>query len=178
MKGITRKTKLLLGVACLMLLVSCAVAVGVWYMIGVYKTRLDIAQAETKHLIEQRGQLDALEKMAKATKDDRSELAHYTVKESDVISFLSLIEQTATNKGVQETTHAIAVVESDAKTHLGAFTVDLELFGSLHDIKNVVDLYEHLPYQSRIEKISFDHSGSGAGGWHAVLTLKVTEVLP
>lgn len=168
----TARTALLMStIACLCALLLLS---GILYMINRSSVKLHEAELSSRTREEEARQFTQLEKLANETVDSRNEIEQYILEQSEFIEFLSLLERTASGAGVEVETKSISA--SDTKGEFNAVTIDLELGGSFKAIERVIDLYEHLPYQSHIAGASFDRSESEVDQWRAHVTLMVTQV--
>lgn len=158
----------------------CAFATlaGSLYLIERAEGKLIETVATQKRMADEELQYTALQKLALETQEERTELEQYILTESEVINFLSLIERVGSDRGVAATTKAIAVSEIAGATQYELITINLELEGSLPRIQEVIDLYEHLPYQSSVERVTVDRSGGEEGRWRSSLELTVTKLKP
>lgn len=178
MSRISSKTKATFIASLLALLGAlCALSV-LLFMIHRADTKLLETITSEKRLDDEEGQYSALQKLAKETEVDREELSAYILSEDEVIDFLSLIEKVGIDAGVSVTTRAIAVTKDESAPAYETVSIDLELEGASDKIRHVIDLYEHLPYQSRIEKISLDRAGGEDDMWRSSVLLSVTKIQP
>lgn len=176
MYALSKKTKVVGSIAVVVFLTTIVVCGGLWYFLKTRKELLssDVAlfaqhQAEIK-------QLSILEKEISDTEAVRARLEEIPLKESDVITFLSDLETMARQKRIEVKVKSVTEQPRANDPLFATLIVDLELRGSLDVVTQTIELFEVLPRQLSIPKVTLTKEGDGAGQWRGEITLAVTKL--
>ena len=175
MLNISPKTKAAVIASSLALLGSVAATVGIWYMIERSDVRLAAVENATAQLVEEGRLFTALETQAEQTAEERAELEQYILTQSEFVEFLSLLENSGARFGVEVVTKSIETDGATTKDGFEIVAVTSELTGSFAALRELIELYEQLPYQLHIGKASFDRMGDEGNEWRSSVVLKVTK---
>lgn len=169
-----KSTKIIAVISVIIFLVCVSLSVTAFVIVRKQKSEYleygkKRAEAEAQEIL-QKGLSEALLK----TKDERTFLTLQILEDDDVIELLSLIETLGKEQGVTLTTSSLNVEKIDRKFE--TLAVNLEVNGSYASVMNMLNLLEHLPYQSSIFTIQLERQGDESQDmWKALFSLKVTK---
>ncbi len=103
----------------------------------------------------------------------RTKLATYILKEDDIISFLSELEQAGRALGLTIETKELKVTPPEEGAPFSTLEVALNFEGGTADAHEFLKLTEQLPYGSSVARFSFVQTG-GSGGVGATVTGSLT----
>lgn len=112
--------------------------------------------AETNEKVKMQTELSRL---IESTQTQRAELSAYVLTEGQTSNFLTGIEQAASAKGVSLTTQSLKVVpEEDA---FDSLAIDFIVEGSEESVREMLLLFESLPYHSKVQTLSVAKTDGG-----------------
>ena len=154
-------------------MVSIAAVLVLLYLI--HNTNLLLGEQKTERAQAQLHQqeLSSLERLVQETSDERKELTGYILKNDGVIDFLALIETLGTEQNVQFKTNSLKVVEKD--NIFEELQIDILINGPYKSVLHTLALFESLPYQSYISKLTFTRGTGDGSPWNADFLLHVTK---
>ena len=170
---VTAKTKINSVIASLFLVgMAICVFFGVRHVYGLGAEL--VAQAElVANNAERQRQVEDLSRLISSTQDDRTGLSSYILSKEDTITFLTIGEQLATQRGVLYVTESLREVESAGGFDqlVVAFTME----GPNDDVQYLLRTLEALPYHGELTRLQFDKKSlSGEGEVRARVELTVT----
>lgn len=167
---IDRKTKLIAIVAAVFFTTALCVFLWVLYAIVAsgqeLQTRL-AAIEETNAKIQANNELASL---LVSTQDERLQLEKYVLTEDETGIFLTDIEKLASSQAVALNTSSLEVVKT--KDEPDKLQVEFEIKGRETDVKNMLALFESLPYHSIVSAFSLTRVGNGQV--ESSITLQIT----
>ena len=176
MSTLTKKARLILLLALFLCGISFAALLGGLYYVLHLEDSLTQIHVDTKRGQDERQQLSALETLAKNTSAERARLASYIVPDPGFINFLALVESVARAHGVAPTTQTIIAAPIAGEALFEELDVNMSLSGSRSSIETVLEQYENLPYQVRIDHVTI--STAGTQDAKADLAFTVTKMKP
>lgn len=134
-----------------------------------HEERLRAAEAEV-----QARALTALQETVKNSAEDRAKLQGYILSDEAIVDFLSLIERTAKEQGVQLTTNNLTAVPIDDVFEELQVTVSIE--GSFDGVMRMLRILENIPEQSSLPRVVLTQTeGVGSSVWEASVDIHVTK---
>jgi Tfp pilus assembly protein PilO len=143
-------------------------------MIQGHKVRLADERMRAAEAEVQAKALDALQETVASSKDDRTKLSTYVLKDEEIIDLLSLIERTALEQGVVLKTNSLTVVPIDDTFEELQVTVEIQ--GSFDGVLRMVRILEHIPEQSAVPRVMLTKSGTETASWQANVDVRVTKL--
>ena len=102
------------------------------------------------------------------TADERTALAAFVIRESDVAGAIETIESAGRTANVAVSV-STAEEEAQAWKYHAVVTLKLSARGSFKNLGTFTAILESLPFASRLEKVSFEESEENV--WYAAFTL-------
>jgi hypothetical protein len=163
----------IIGIVAILIFVAAAgVFGGFLFILSNAKGELAVQQNMVADIQSRQQELSSLVRLVSETEPEREELYSYILQEDGVIDFLTLIESLGRQQGVLLETKGLTVVPIDDAFE--ALQVGVSVEGSYESITYLLALFEALPQQSSVEKVSLSQSGQSAA-WEAAFTLLVTK---
>lgn len=171
----TKHTKIVSGIALVFFLGSLVLFWGDLYMIVTSEARLQEERKEDVQKQNDEREFKSLIELADRTRAEREEMSSLILADEDVISFLTLIENIGSEQGVGLKTASLNVSAID--TLLEELSINVTIDGSYNSVMHTLKLFENLPYQSRISKMTVSQASAdgGTGGWSITFTVHVTK---
>ncbi len=113
-----------------------------------------------------------LQERVVATSEMRESLSKFVITDNETGSFLTEIEKLGESLGVKMTTTSLA--EEKVEGGLNILQIQFVLEGQEEQVKNMILLFETLPYHSKMGSLSFVRQDEGRA--KAVIDLSVTLV--
>lgn len=120
---------------------------------------------------------DSLSALIEETAQDRTMLAEAVLTEDTVVAFLAELEEAAREQGLSVQTRSLAVAPLEGSTTFEYLTLEVEVQGSYTEVRNILELYETLPYQLRVEQVVIEKRDADSVSplWQGTYTLYVTK---
>lgn len=168
------KTKIIIGIATTLLLVTVGMCAGFFYLVEQHKLTLNeqmikIAQERTR-----KDNLAALVRTVESSKEERSNFTSRIITEEQVIDLLALIETVGREQGTTLATKSLTANPLNATFE--ELEIHLEATGTYEAVVNTLGLLEQLPYQSRVTQVLITNSGDEEKiEWNASFVVLVTK---
>lgn len=173
---ISKRTKFVGGVALAFFGISIIAFWGLLYLILSYETKLAEGQEQIQKATVHKQEIASLDRLIEETVSEREEISSYILHDDDdVIRFLSLIETLGNEQGVElKTTSLNAESAGDLFENLA---INISVTGSYRSIQHLLMLFETLPFQSSVSRLSLTRASETGvnGAWDGKLTLNVTK---
>ena len=168
---ITKHTKIV-GIASLVTTVGVAVLLGSgMYLVHTTEHTLIAKQQQMAELRFRINESRSVTSLVDGSTEERAELAHYILRNEDVIEFLTLVESIGTAQGV--TLEIPKLEETSLNESFDELQLDMLLEGPRVRLMSTLAIFESLPYQSHISSITLNKKATQV--WTASLTLYITK---
>ena len=154
----------------------------IWLRLYLYERSQTILEAmaatETEaELAEQLAQLEADVEISRVSVDEISR--YILADERDTIQFLSLIDELATQAGVELETDSLVVIETDTPQY-DVVQVSINIDGRTDAVESILNLLEVVPYHSHLVQATFERSRTEVGEFataHVVLHISMNKAI-
>ena len=121
-------------------------------------------------------EIASLERKVEETTVERATLQKLVLEDDAIADLLSLIETLGTEQGVVLQTQSVDVVPGDV-AGFETLRVTVLVTGTYEGVHHMLELLEHLPYQSVLNGITMTKSarGEAVGAWDGIFTIAITK---
>jgi hypothetical protein len=157
-------------IAALVLIASLLAYGGLWYLLENKRMTVETRAAERASSSSEQLELATLKAALVDTAADRARLRELIVTDDRLTEFLALVEGGARAQGLVAETRSVDIVKPGGPFE--ELRVVLEAEGSYGSLRQLVDLFETMPFHIDMETIALDREGDG---WRGVFTFSVTK---
>lgn len=172
----TQRTKII-GLGALAFAVSALVGVAVClWMLAQMNAQFETRQNEIAARQAREQAFASLERKVEETTVERATLQKLVLEDDAIADLLSLIETLGTEQGVVLQTQSVDVVPGDV-AGFETLRVTVLVTGTYEGVHHMLELLEHLPYQSVLNGITMTKSarGEAVGAWDGIFTIAITK---
>jgi hypothetical protein len=157
--------------AALALLASLLAYGGLWYLLESKRVTVETRATQRASSSSRQLELATLKATLVDTAEDRARLREIIVADDRLTEFLALVEGGARAQGLVAETRSVDIV--DPQGPFEELRVVLEADGSYDSLRDLILLFETMPFHIDMETIAFDRDQGAT--WHGVFTFRVTK---
>ena len=172
----TRRTKIIGFGSLAFALVALAGLVVCLWMLSHMDAQFETRQNEVAARQAREHALASLERKVEETTAERAALQELVLADDAIADLLSLIETLGEEQGVLLQTQSVDVTAGTTK-EFETLRVTVLVTGTYDGVHHMLELLEHLPYQSTLTGITMTKSARGemVGAWDGIFTIAVTK---
>ncbi len=171
-----KKSQTYLAFSFLCFIIVTGIFLSMWYLVHKQGIHFDEAKRAIAQNTAKEAAYTKVQGLLASTEKDRALINSYFIKEKEIISFISNMEQNAARLGVKLNTNELAtvpkIVDTAGAVVPGVLIIGFDFSGSKLSVQKFIALLENIPYQNTITDLSF--VSSDATIWKADSTLKLT----
>jgi Tfp pilus assembly protein PilO len=163
-------TKVILSISIALLLASVSALSIFFYRLETQKAAYETMRTEEAERLARIASLSALTETLEATKEDREIIAAHVLSEDGVVELLALIETLAREARVVLSTDTLTVESINTQFEELIATISVE--GQYAAVLHMLELFERLPYETRIDTVNLDQS---TNNWRGVFQIRILK---